>query len=169
MLAWPIWTLKTQVMAKRKANSQIDNLTQTIKSHPNSLMCRWHATYCWKTLNKGYNFTLNLISIRGFHSKLLAPKVPRVLTLRISGLPLGSLETKWHLGVDSVARHKVYYKGEGGGFPQVCVTTLALGLWLRQRGCKVAGQKEAQESRQRHCKGAGQEEARESHHILLRV
>jgi hypothetical protein len=42
-----------------------------------------------------------------------------VPTLGISGLPLGSLETKWHLGVGPVARHKVYYKGEGGGFPQV--------------------------------------------------
>jgi hypothetical protein len=25
--------------------------------------------------------------------------------------------TKWHLGVSPMARHKVYYKGEGGGFP----------------------------------------------------
>jgi hypothetical protein len=37
----------------------------------------------------------------------------------ISGLPLGSLGTKWHLGAGLVARHKVYYKGEGGGFPQI--------------------------------------------------
>jgi hypothetical protein len=34
-------------------------------------------------------------------------------------LPLGSPETKWHLGVSLVARHIVYYKGEGGAFPQV--------------------------------------------------
>jgi hypothetical protein len=27
--------------------------------------------------------------------------------------------TECHLGVSFVARHKVYYKGEGGGFPQV--------------------------------------------------
>jgi hypothetical protein len=31
----------------------------------------------------------------------------------------GSPETKWHLGVGHVTMHKVYYKGEGGGFPQV--------------------------------------------------
>jgi hypothetical protein len=30
-----------------------------------------------------------------------------------------SPETKCHLDVDPVAKHKVYYKGEGGGFPQV--------------------------------------------------
>jgi hypothetical protein len=34
-------------------------------------------------------------------------------------LILGSLEIKCHLDVSLVERHKVYYKGEGGGFPQV--------------------------------------------------
>ncbi len=42
-----------------------------------------------------------------------------VPTLGISELPLGSLGTKFHLDVDPMARHRVYYKGEGGGFPQV--------------------------------------------------
>jgi hypothetical protein len=36
-----------------------------------------------------------------------------------SRLPLGSLETKCHLDVGLVERRIVYYKGEGGGFPQV--------------------------------------------------
>ncbi len=31
----------------------------------------------------------------------------------------GSPETKSHLDVGLMERHKVYYKGEGGGFPQV--------------------------------------------------
>jgi len=39
--------------------------------------------------------------------------------LAISELPLGSPRTKCHLDVGLVERHKVYYKGEGGGFPQV--------------------------------------------------
>jgi hypothetical protein len=37
----------------------------------------------------------------------------------ISKLPLGSPGTKSHLDVAPVERHRVYYKGEGGGFPQV--------------------------------------------------
>ncbi len=37
----------------------------------------------------------------------------------ISGLPLGNLGTKNHLDVAPVERRRVYYKGEGGGFPQV--------------------------------------------------
>jgi hypothetical protein len=39
--------------------------------------------------------------------------------VKIPGLPLGSPETKCHLDVGLVERHKIYYKGEGGGFPQV--------------------------------------------------
>jgi len=43
----------------------------------------------------------------------------KVPTLGISRLPFGSLETKCYLDVGLMERHKVYYKGEGGGFPQV--------------------------------------------------
>jgi hypothetical protein len=49
----------------------------------------------------------------------MGPKVARIPTLAISKLPLGSPETKSHLDVNLVERHKVDYKGEGGGFPQV--------------------------------------------------
>jgi hypothetical protein len=37
----------------------------------------------------------------------------------ISRLPFGSPDTKCHLDVGSMATYRVYYKGEGGGFPQV--------------------------------------------------
>jgi len=82
-------------------------------------MCRWCATYHWKALDKSYNFALDLTSIKGIHTKLWASKVTRVLILGIWGLPFGSPGTKCHLGVGTVARHREYYKGEGGGFPQV--------------------------------------------------
>jgi hypothetical protein len=51
--------------------------------------------------------------------KLCALKVTGILIVAISGLPLGSPETKSHLNVAPVERRKVYYKGEGGGFPQI--------------------------------------------------
>jgi hypothetical protein len=82
-------------------------------------MCRWRATYLWKALDEGYNFSLDLISIEGLHAKLWAPEVAKVPSLGISRLLLGSPETKCHLNVGLVERHRVYYKGEGGGFPQV--------------------------------------------------
>jgi hypothetical protein len=47
------------------------------------------------------------------------PKVPGVQTETILGLPLGSPRTKGHLDVAPVEWRRVYYMGEGGGFPQV--------------------------------------------------
>jgi hypothetical protein len=37
----------------------------------------------------------------------------------VAGVPLGSPETKSHSNVGAAGRHKEYYMGEGGGFPQV--------------------------------------------------
>ncbi len=54
----------------------------------------------------------------------------RVLTLGISGLPLGRPGTKCHLDVGLVARHRVYYKGECDGFPQVQVVMSLVSLNL---------------------------------------
>jgi len=82
-------------------------------------VCRGLATYHWKAFDDSYNFALDLISIEGLHAKLWRPKVEGVPTLAILGLPLGSLGTKNHLDVGPVGSHKVYYKGECGGFPQV--------------------------------------------------
>jgi hypothetical protein len=121
-LTWPIWTLQTQVMAKKRVRSQIakfDSRTLKVGNHPDFLVYRWREIYRWKAFDKGYNFASDLISIKGLHTKLWPLKGARVPTLGISGLPLGSPRTKWHLSVGPVARHGVYYKGEGGGFPQV--------------------------------------------------
>jgi hypothetical protein len=94
---------------------------------------RQRATYLWKAFNEGYNFDLNLIAIGGLHRKLCALKVARVRVVAISGLPLGNPETKSHLDVALVESYKIYYKGEGGGFPQIraVVSFVCLScLWL---------------------------------------
>jgi hypothetical protein len=77
------------------------------------------VTYRWKAFDEGYNFALDLVVIGGLHAKLWTPKVAGVPIGGISGLPLGSPWTKSHLDVASMERCKIYYKGEGGGFPQV--------------------------------------------------
>jgi hypothetical protein len=111
-----------------------DSQSLKVRNRPNFLTCRWRATYRWKVLEKGYNFALNIISIGGLHTKLWPLKVAGVPTLGISGLPSGSLGIKWHLGVGPVAKHRVYYKGEGGGFPQVravvSLTSSCFCMWL---------------------------------------
>jgi len=71
-----------------------------------------------------------------FAHKLWAPKVVGILTMGISGLSFGVPETKWHLGASPVAKHKIYYKGEGGGFPQVrTVVSLVSSCLLVVRPC----------------------------------
>ncbi len=102
-------------------------------------MFRWLVKYRWKDFDKGYNFALDLTLIGGFHTKLWDSKVARVPILGIWGLPFGSFGTKWHLGASPVARHKEYYKGEGGGFPQVQVVVslvksmLVRGSFMQQK------------------------------------
>jgi hypothetical protein len=114
-----IWNTSYDQKKGRESNWQFDSLSLKVGNRPDFLVCRSCATCRWKALNKGYNFSLDLISIRGLHAKLWGPKVAEIPTLVISRLPLGSPETKNHLDVGPVGSHKIYYKGEGGGFPQV--------------------------------------------------
>jgi hypothetical protein len=116
----PFGHLKHKLWKKgQDSNWQFDSQPLKVGNRPDFLVCRWHVTYHWKYVDKGYNFVLDLISIRGLYTKLWGPKVARDPTLRISGLPFGSPGTKCHLDVGLMERHRVYYKGEGGGFPWV--------------------------------------------------
>jgi len=114
----PFGYLKHKLWPKERSRVK---LALKVRNRPKFLVFKWSVTYRWKALNEGYNFSLDLVPIGGLHAKLWRPKVARVLTLAISGLPspLGSPGTKSHLDVGLVERHRVYYKGEGGGFPQV--------------------------------------------------
>jgi hypothetical protein len=128
-----IWNTSYGQKKGKESNWQFDSKPLKVGNHPNFLVCRWRATYHWKALDKGYNFVLNLISIGGLHTKLWCPKVVEIPTLAILGLSLGSPGIKSHLDVSLVERHKVYYKGEGGGFPQVRVVVSLVSsscLWL---------------------------------------
>jgi hypothetical protein len=48
----------------------------------------------------------------------MGPQSVGVLGVGISGFPFGSPGTKSHLDVAPIERCRVYYKGEGGGFPK---------------------------------------------------
>ncbi len=111
-----IWNTSYGQKKDRESNWKFDSRPLKVGNQPNLLMYKWLATHRWKAFDKGYNIGLDFISIRCLHATLWAPKVVGVPTLAISGLPLGSLETKCHLDVGVVERHIIYYKGEGGGF-----------------------------------------------------
>jgi hypothetical protein len=107
----------------RESNSResasFDSRRLKVGNRPEILGCRERATYHWKGLDEIYNFALDCIAIRGLLAKLWGSKVPRVPFGAISGLPLGSPGKNSHLDVASVENCRVYYKGEGDGFPQV--------------------------------------------------
>jgi len=108
-----IWTFETQVIAKRRAWSQIVNLT------PNHKKSKIDLIYlaAW-----GMRHTIGKLSMKA--TTLLETASPSKVYLQSYGVPkLKESHLAWfeksHLDVGSVATHRVYYKGEGGGFPQV--------------------------------------------------
>ncbi len=76
-------------------------------------------THRWKAFEESYKFALDLIPIGGLSKELRSLKVSGVQTRTISGLLLESPETKSHSDVGAAKRHRVYYMGEGGGFPRI--------------------------------------------------
>jgi len=120
-------------MAKRRAESQTAGLILNHKKSgidPIYLVAGGRATYRWKDFDKSYNFASDRIAIRGLLAKLWGSKVTGVPFGAISRLPLGSSEKNSHLDVASVESCRVYYKGEGGGFPQVRAMVSLVCSWL---------------------------------------
>jgi hypothetical protein len=114
----------------RKSNWQFDSRPLKVRNRPDPGACRWSATRHWKALEESYNFSSDLIPIEGLSKELWAAKVPGVQTGTVSGFPLGSPGTNSHLGVVPVEWHKIYYMGEGGGFPRIWVVVSQVSLML---------------------------------------
>jgi hypothetical protein len=140
-----IWNISYGQKKGRESNYQFDSRPQKVENRPDLLSCRGRATYRWKALNESYNFALDRTSIEGLFAKLWGSKVTGVPASGISGLhagvpaggisglPCGSPGKNSHLDIASVESCKVYYKGEGGGFPQVRAVVSLVSpccLWL---------------------------------------
>jgi hypothetical protein len=70
-----IWNTSYYQKKGRESNWQFDPRPLKVGNWPDSLTCRWCATYTWKALDESYNFVLDLIVIRSMHAKLWAPKL----------------------------------------------------------------------------------------------
>ncbi len=91
-----------------------------VKNHCDFFLCKWHATYRWKACDKGYNFFLNLILVRGFHTKLWAPKIMEIRNFGNFGTPIWKSWNKMTFGCWSHGQaQSMLYNRKGGGFPQV--------------------------------------------------
>ncbi len=113
-----IWNTSYGQKKGQESNCQFDSRPEKVENRPDLLSCRQRATYCWKALNESYN-SLDRTSIQGLFAKLWGSKVAGVLTGAILGFPLGSPRKEKPFGCRPMERCRVYYKGEGGGFPQV--------------------------------------------------
>jgi hypothetical protein len=117
----PFRHLKHKLWSKEGLGVKLTTGLPTIKSQESTqfpcvkVTCHLPLKSSWQGLQLCFRPHFNRRSIE----KVMGPKVAGVPSLRISGLPLGSPMTKSHLNVAPVERCKVYYKGEGGGFPQV--------------------------------------------------
>jgi hypothetical protein len=118
-----IWNTSYDQKKGRKSisleSASFDFRPLKVGNRPEILGCKERATYRWKGLDEIYNFASDCIAIRGLLAKLWGSKIPGVRFGAISGLPLRSPGKNSHLDVASVESCRVYYKGEGGGFPQV--------------------------------------------------
>jgi len=103
----------------RESNCQFDSRPLKVGNRPLPDVASRSATWCWKALDEGYNFGLDLVPIQVWGEELWASKVPGLQPGTVSGLQLGSPGKKSHLDVASAESCKVYYMGEGGGFPRV--------------------------------------------------
>jgi len=117
----------------RESNCQFDSRPLKVENRPLPNVQFRSATWRCKALDESYNFAWDRIAIGGLLAKLWGSKVLGVPFGAISGLPFGSPGKNSHSDVGSVESHKVYYKGEGGDFPQVrAVVSLVCPccLWL---------------------------------------
>jgi hypothetical protein len=89
----------------------------------------------------------------------------------------GSRRIKWHLGVGPMVRHKKYYKGEGGGFPQksgswwvlqvhVCMWLILAPKMLQPRTNHVATLALDPRPRQGVARLRAKRKTQQSHHML---
>jgi hypothetical protein len=117
-----IWTSETQVMTKRRVGSQIASLTPDQKKlgiNPIYLATEDVRHTVRKLLMRTTTLLQTASWSKVWSQNYGAPKSRRSQLARFRDSHSGVPGEKNHLDVGSVASHKVYYKGEGGGFPQV--------------------------------------------------
>jgi len=116
-----IWTYKTQVITKRRARSQIANLTPDQKKSgidPIYLATNDLQHTVEKLSTRATTLLQTTPRSEVFSQTYGAPKLRESRLARFRDSHSEVLGEKSHLDVGPVERCKVYYKGEGGGFPK---------------------------------------------------
>ncbi len=93
-----IWNTSYGQKKGGESNWYFDSWSLKVDNWPDSLACKWRASYRWKALDKGYNFASDFIAFGGLHKKLCALTIAGIPIVAISGLSLGSPGTKKPFG-----------------------------------------------------------------------
>jgi len=101
----------------RESNYQFDSRPLKVRNRRLPDVAWRSVTWHWKAMDESYNFGLELVSIQVWGEELWPSKVPGLQPGTISGLQLRSPGKKSHLDVASAESCRIYYMGEGGGFP----------------------------------------------------
>jgi hypothetical protein len=116
-----IWTSETQVMAKRRAGSRITNLTPDQKKSgidPIYLAADDVPHTVGKLSTRATTLLQTVLRFEVCSQSYRAPKSRESRLVRFQDSHAGVPGEKSHLDVGPVERSRVYYKGEGGGFPK---------------------------------------------------
>jgi hypothetical protein len=92
------WNISYGQKKGQESNCQFDFQPLKVGNCPKLLAFRWLATYCWKDLDEGYKFSLDITSIEGLYTKLWTSKVTGILILGILGLPTWESQDKITFG-----------------------------------------------------------------------
>jgi len=117
----PFGHLKHKLWPKERSGVKLAIWLLTIKSRELTqflcvqMACDILLKSSWGGLQLCFRLHLN----KRFRSKVMAPQSCGSLNLGNFGTPTSESLDKCHLDVGPMGSHKVYYKGEGGGFPQV--------------------------------------------------
>ncbi len=103
----------------QESNCQFDSWPLKVENRPLPDVASRSVIGRWKVLDESYNFGLDLVSIRVQGEELWTSKFPGLQPETVLGLQLGSPGKKSHLDVALAEICRVYYMGEGGGFPRV--------------------------------------------------
>jgi len=102
-------------------------------------VCKWHATYCWKNLSEGYNFALDLTSIKSMKKKSYGlPKSQESQFWEFWDSQLGNPKSKWHLDIalwlitENTIRGKVV-ASPSSGHGEFCEFVCARGSFVHQK------------------------------------
>jgi hypothetical protein len=109
-------------MAKRRAGSQTVSLTPDHKKSgidPIYLVSGGMPYIVEKLLTRATTLLQTALRSKVYLQSYGAPKLWESHLGWFRDSHLGVLGKKSHLDVASMANHRIYYKGEGGGFPQV--------------------------------------------------